>query len=135
MKLIVGKIAAIVTDDTVVLNRGSSDGVTQGMEFTVQLDVPKIKDPDNPERTLSGVFYEKARVTVGQTYDNFSFASLTPRRQTFSFGVIQSLYPDTQRPLLSQTDWQVRVGDLVRQVVKREEKEGEDKSKETDTNE
>ena len=45
MKLIVGKIAAIVTDNTVVVNRGSSDGVTQGMEFTVQLDVPKIKDP------------------------------------------------------------------------------------------
>jgi hypothetical protein len=127
MKLIIGKIAAVVTDDTVVINRGSADGVTRGMEFTVQLDVPKITDPDNPERTLSGVFYEKARLTVGQIFDNFSFASLSPKAQSFSLGIMKSVYPDTDHPLVTRSDWQVRVGDVVRQVVKstrrKEEKE------------
>ncbi|HJP91231.1 MAG TPA: hypothetical protein VJ875_04700 [Pyrinomonadaceae bacterium] len=70
-----GKVARILNSTELVINLGSKDGVTVGMDFDV-LD-PKgedIKDPDTGE-TLGSLQRPKVRVKIKSTQERLSVAS------------------------------------------------------------
>lgn len=44
-----GKIASIVDECTVIINRGASAGVKEGMKFVIFVEGDSVKDPDSGE--------------------------------------------------------------------------------------
>lgn len=68
-----GKVAAILNDRDLVINKGRNDGVAEGMEFQVtQPDVP-IRDPDSGLE-LGVLVRDKIKVRVVELHPNFSVA-------------------------------------------------------------
>ena len=68
-----GKVAAILNERDLVINRGESDGVSEGMLFQVtQPDVP-IKDPDSGIE-LGVLVRDKIKVRVVELHPHFSVA-------------------------------------------------------------
>ena len=74
VKPIRGKVARVLNDREVAINRGAVDGVESGMEFNILAsDVQKIQDPDTKEY-LGSVRRPKTRVKVTLVYDRLSVA-------------------------------------------------------------
>ena len=68
-----GKVAAILNERDLVINKGRSDGVSEGMTFQVtQPDVP-IRDPDSGAN-LGVLVRDKIKVRVVELHPNFSVA-------------------------------------------------------------
>lgn len=68
-----GKVAAILNERDLVINRGESDGVSEGMLFQVtQPDVP-IRDPDSGLE-LGVLVRDKIKVRVVELHPHFSVA-------------------------------------------------------------
>jgi len=120
-RLIEGKIAAIINPSNIVVNRGSKDGVTVEMTFSVRLNLPDIIDPDNPENVLKAIFFEKGQLKVSKVFDNMSFCTLIGRT-VYEYGSMKTLhgidrhtvYPDLDRSLLiDPSEWKIKVGDQV----------------------
>ena len=134
MEPIKGKIAAIVSQKSIVINKGAKHGVTEGMIFDIKLDLPEIVDPDDENNRLTGIYYKKGRLRVTKIYESMSFTSLIPTRTTktkFPQGLGISGYIETveQYPVvhvdtdISSEDWAIEKGDEVIQV---EEEKKED---------
>jgi len=83
--LVTGKVAEIVSDREVILNKGSKDGVTKGMYFSI-LDPAGIgiRDPDTGEE-LGGIKRVKISVVAVQVADRITLAS-TFRTRTVNVG-------------------------------------------------
>ena len=123
MDLIKGKIAAIVNQKTMVINKGKNHGVTVGMLFNIKLNIPDISDPDNENMKLTGVYYTKGKLKVTSVYENMSFVSLQPNFTKFNVVATQMLFTETypnveDEFLVSSEDWIIRVRDEVIQVEK-----------------
>jgi hypothetical protein len=68
-----GKVANILNERDLVINKGSEDGVSEGMFFKVtQPDVP-VRDPDSGTE-LGVLTREKIRVRVFEIHPRFSVA-------------------------------------------------------------
>lgn len=68
-----GKVAAILNERDLVINRGENDGVSEGMLFQVtQPDVP-IRDPDSGLE-LGVLVRDKIKVRVVELHPHFSVA-------------------------------------------------------------
>ena len=68
-----GKVAAILNERDLVINRGRIEGVSEGMEFQVtQPDVP-IRDPDSGA-DLGVLTRDKIKVRVVELHPHFSVA-------------------------------------------------------------
>ena len=123
MTLIKGKVAGVVHDRALIINRGTNDGVCIGMKFTVKLMIPDITDPDNPENKFSGLYYSKGRVQVKQVYPSMAYCDILPIGFT---GIQSSLpspgYPKVMNPLISDEKWAISKNDEVEQIVEEEEK-------------
>lgn len=132
---IVGKVAAIIDERTVVINRGKEHGVSDGMTFQIRLLIPEIKDPDDPTRKLSGLSYVKAALEIRGTHTGFAFGRLMPRVGRSAFrGALVSREPLPSidgLPLLSEYDWQIRVGDTATQVIEAPETEKKESTKDS----
>jgi len=96
-----GKIAAILDDKTVVINRGSSSGVNEGDKFHIYSEVGPFEDPDSGKelgvhRRIIG------SVVVDTVEDKFCIAS-TPTRVVIKdlAGITQSLFMPEKRERLS----------------------------------
>ena len=73
MERIEGKIAAILDRTTVVINRGSRDGVSRSDEFYIYSEVGPFVDPDTGE-TLGTTRKIWGKVAVSTVEDRFSIA-------------------------------------------------------------
>lgn len=108
-----GKIAAIITASTVLINRGREHGITSDMTFTVVLEVPKIPDPDNPMEFLPGPRFRKARLRVASIGDKASLCFIVPGSAMQEVSDTTAERPPVQPPLVKTQDWIIRVGDTV----------------------
>jgi len=73
METIRGKVAAIKDMYTIVINKGSDDGVEDGMHFVIYEPGEEIKDPDT--NILLGNFeYVKAKVKVTYVSEKYAVA-------------------------------------------------------------
>jgi hypothetical protein len=123
MSDITGRIAAILGNNEVVINRGKSHGVVVGMTFGIKLPIPEIIDPDDSTNVLSGLFYTKAKIRIESVTEKMSFASVLPKRtyhsstaDIFSNLTVRETveYPTISgSKLISDNDWKIRVGDEV----------------------
>lgn len=68
-----GKIAKIIDDITVVINRGYLHGVEDGMRFIIYQRGDEIFDPDNME-SLGFFEHVKAKVAITNVSEKFSTA-------------------------------------------------------------
>ena len=69
--VIEGKVAKILNTRELVINRGSEDGVTNGMKFEVVDDFDEILDPDTLEN-LGTIKRVKIRVKADEVHPRFS---------------------------------------------------------------
>ena len=124
-----GKIASIVTPHNVFINRGAQDGVKIWMLFAVKLRIGRIEDPDDPTNNLEEVSFTKAKIKVTTVYDRMSYCAIEGTRQVSPFvkqiRTITGLeYPKVvDTPLVSTSDWHLRRGDEVEEIVPADEKE------------
>ena len=71
--IIRGKVAAILNERDLIINKGQNDGVSEGMPFQVtQPDVP-VRDPDNGA-VLGVLTRDKIKVRVVELHPHFSVA-------------------------------------------------------------
>jgi hypothetical protein len=68
-----GKVAAILNERDLVINRGRDDGVSEGMLFNVSEPNVSIKDPDSGVE-LGVLTREKIKVRVFEVHSHFSVA-------------------------------------------------------------
>ena len=133
--MIMGKVARILSDEEVVLNVGSEDGVTEGMEFVIfsVSEADRIVDPETGA-DLGAIETTKGRVNVHHVQDRISRArTLTYQVATASFersvGLLASRFwqapVETRRRKLTVAEEQVSeftedlvvsIGDSVRSV-------------------
>ena len=130
MKGIEGKIAKIIDENTVVINRGLEHAVEEDMRFVIYEPGEEIKDPDT-NKSLGPFENVKAKVEVVNVQEKFSTAE-TYETQTMTMPAIQQaltqLRGQTTRkelPLDEETSARlqkglrpsVKIGDLVRQIL------------------
>jgi len=78
-----GKVAQLLSERELVINRGFRDGVTLGMKFAVLTGHPlEIQDPDTHE-VLATIDREKVRVKVTQVLDRAAVC------KTYEFRMIE----------------------------------------------
>ena len=70
---ILGKVASIMNEREVIINKGSNDGVEEGMTFRVTEEGIPVTDPDTGESL--GVFIkDKIGVKISEVHPKFSVA-------------------------------------------------------------
>ena len=122
-----GKVATILNERDLIINRGSSAGVKEGMIFAILEPTIEITDPESGD-SLGSITREKIRVKIVEVKGKFAVGKTY---QTFSdFGLISPTKVRTLRTnviainLLSPEDEgraSVDVGDLVFEVEVGEE--------------
>ena len=130
MKGIEGKIAKIIDENTVVINRGLEHDVEEDMRFVIYEPGEEIKDPDTGD-SLGKFEYVKAKVKVVNVQEKFSTAK-TYETYTMTMPPIQALQAQlrgqtmlNELPLDDETKAGlqkglrklVKIGDLVRQIL------------------
>ena len=111
-----GKIARIITKKNVVINRGSRDGVENGMRFIVRLRTGTIIDPDDPANMLGELSFTKANLSVTTVYDGMSYCTIETTGLSLS-GLSIIGYPNVEDPMFDTDDWLLRRGDEIEQIV------------------
>lgn len=89
MSRIEGRVASVLSDRQIAINRGSSHGVEIGMKFAVLTDeVPVVTDPDTGEE-IGNVEVAKTLVKIVSVQDRMSVAR-TFRTKTVGGGALWS---------------------------------------------
>lgn len=70
---IVGKVAKVTSDRELIINRGSADGVEQGMYFYIKGEPDEIIDPDTNEQ-LGKIAHIKVVVRADEVADKLCIA-------------------------------------------------------------
>jgi len=124
-----GKVAEIIDEYTVVINRGHEHGVEEDMRFVIYEPGEEIKDPDTDE-SLGKFEYVKAKVEVVNVQEKFSTAK-TYETHKVTMPAIQALAlvsgqtmrnelpldEETKGRLPKRSRTPVKIGDLVRQIL------------------
>lgn len=124
-----GKVAEIVDEYTVVINRGHEHGVEEDMRFVIYELGEEIKDPKT-EEYLGKFEYVKAKVEVVNVQEKFSTAK-TYETHTMTMPAIQAialvrgqtmrnelpLDEEMRAGLQKRPRIYVKNGDLVRQIL------------------
>ena len=129
--MIEGRVARVLGDQEIIINRGREDGVKDGMVFVIYAEGDHITDPDTQE-DLGAVETVKGKVGVYHVQDKMSRArTLTYQVKSPSGGGLSALLAtgatstqtkrrklivrlDEANPL--DEDLHVRVGDMVHSV-------------------
>jgi len=98
--LIYAKVARILNNTDLALNRGAQDGVQEGMKFAILSDVgQEIRDPDTGEvldsiqvaKTVVKIIHAAPRSSIGRTFRSHSsggilssFGQTTTRHETLA---------------------------------------------------
>lgn len=126
-----GKVAQVLNEREVVINRGRDHGVTEGMKFAILTENPiEVIDPDSGD-SLGLIDREKIRVQAAEIHDNFSICT-TYETRTIGGGalsaldvdvlfgprrkVLQTLKSSEYPKPLSPEESYVKVGDRVREL-------------------
>jgi hypothetical protein len=123
--MILGRVARIISEKEVVLNVGSDDGVTEGMEFVIYAEGDHIFDPQTGE-DLGPIETVKSRVTVAHVMEKMSRA----KTSTYEVTIDDDQYYEGDRIEIRhyrldvedsdlkkfEEDFTVRVGDTVRSI-------------------
>ena len=118
-----GKIASIVTKKSVIINRGTQDGVEEGMLFAVQLEIGRVEDPDDPANIMEGLSFPKARIEVTTVYDRMSYCEIKATGYEGGGEALSKMfggkakYPAVNSLLIADHDWSLSRGDPVSEVV------------------
>lgn len=73
--LIRGKVAQVVSDREVILNKGQNDGIREGMYFhLLERESVDITDPDNPDNVLGTVRKVKLAVEAVEVTERLTLA-------------------------------------------------------------
>jgi hypothetical protein len=119
-----GKVAAIVSDESVIINLGSSQGVKPGMHFMAVLESGEVRDPDNADRVLGELRYEIARLQATNVMANMSICSVPTAPPSLStnsliadFMKSTSKVDPTAKRLLDPTQMTIKVGTVVVEFV------------------
>ena len=129
MEEIEGKVAKIMDEYTVVINRGSEHRVEEDMRFVIYELGEEIKDPEN-DKSLGKFEHVKAKVEVVNVQEKFSTAK-TYETHTMTMPAIQALAlvrgqtmrnelpldEETRAGLQKRPIIYVKKGDLVRQIL------------------
>ena len=130
MEEIEGKVAKIMDEYTVVINRGSEHGVEEDMRFVIYEPGDEIKDPDT-DKSLGKFEHVKAKVEVTNVSEKFSTAK-TYETHTMTMPALQEaivrvtgqtmrnelpLDEETREGLPERKKTLVKIRDLVRQVL------------------
>jgi hypothetical protein len=122
---IVGKVAEIVDEYTVVINRGHEHGVEEDMRFVIYEPGEEIKDPETSE-FLGKFEYVKAKVKVTNVSEKFSTATTCEADTPQVFRGLGGLLGAQCRVLpldkemkekMPNYNTTVNIGDLVRQIL------------------
>ena len=127
--VIEGKVAKILNTRELVINRGSEDGVTNGMKFEVVDDFDEILDPDTQEN-LGTIKRVKIRVKADEVHPRFSITRTYETYQVSepsAISVAQSMHfsrtvTKVKTISNSETAYEegrsyIRVGDKVVQIL------------------
>jgi len=111
------------------------------MKFRVFLVVGPITDPEDPSNVLEGLRFRKGTLKVSSPYEKMSYCSIEPSytipptttsnipsiSSAFAVTTIpgKTVYPDVGSPMMSGHDWEIRVGDVVEQLLETETGDGE----------
>ncbi len=124
-----GKVAEIIDEYTVVINRGYEHGVEEGMRFVIYEPCVEIKDPDTNE-SLGTFESVKAKVEVTNVSEKISTAETYETYTMPGLGInIPAILREQRRrrelpldekaierlPKCPRTP--VKIGDLVRQIL------------------
>lgn len=131
-----GSVAKIVSPHELVINRGSSEGVKEGMKFGVlDLKGENIVDPETGKK-LGSLERTKVEVEVTQVHEHLSLAQTfkTTRKNVGGSGLFgstslndalsppkwvdeqESFRTDESEEELSESDSLVKTGDPVKQI-------------------
>lgn len=127
---IVGKVARVLNDHELVINRGYDDGVEPGMTFAVMDSDPRlkdIKDPDTKE-VLGTIVRETIRLRAAEVEGHVSILeTFNPVAGTALNATISGFfYPAMNRETFTSKDMtrpKVQEGDEVAQVLVDEQEE------------
>jgi len=126
--VIEGRVAQILSDHELIINRGRKDGVMQGMHFSILIgESLEIKDPETGE-SLGALDRTKAKARVTEVHERFAVCErldtipvgglriapagfFAPKRRTT--GLV--IGADTTRSLLAKAT-EVEIGDRVKQT-------------------
>ena len=97
-RAIEGKVARLLNSRELIINRGSEDGVEDGMRFEIIDEFDEIRDPDTKE-ILGGIKRVKVRVKVSDVQERLAIARTyetykTPDTSMLTFGL-----PDPSRTI------------------------------------
>jgi hypothetical protein len=70
---ITGKVAAILNERELIINKGADHGIKEGMKFKVTEPELQIRDPDT-QAPLGSLAREKIRVRIAEVQPKFSVA-------------------------------------------------------------
>jgi len=124
MPNIEGKVAKVISDDEIIINIGSKDGVKEGDRFLVYQLGEEIKDPDT-DKILDTLEVVKGRVKIIHAQSNIS-TGITDEYEhktrkiirgnplagvLFGYSTEEHELEDIKKPLID-----VKVSDLVRKI-------------------
>ena len=129
-ELIEAKVAQILNDRELVINRGSDDGVAMEMKFKILETSDVIVDPDtreelgriNREKVRVKVNHVETRLSIGRTYQIYRERVVNPQ----SFDMSRLFYVTKVRTLGASASFEhkdalVEIGDRLVQVAEGEE--------------
>jgi hypothetical protein len=123
-----GHVAKLITDDELLLNIGSADGVKYGMTFEVlDQETENVYDPVTG-KNLGSIDRVKTKVRVFELSEHLSLAHITtPRYNPMSSAAQVMLGQPAEQPSarLTGDTWPdgVRVADPVRQIPPRSQRD------------
>lgn len=139
-----GQVARVLNIRELAINRGSDDGVVEGMKFAI-LDTAAegIKDPETGE-VLGSVYRTKVRVKVVAVKERLSIARTYVTRRVNVGGMGLGAFSETFKPAKWETRYEtlkaedaawealseersiVKTGDPVEQILKEEDEDASD---------
>lgn len=118
MDKIKGKVAAIIDSGQMVINRGKSHSVVKDMIFSVHLNLPSIKDPEDSSNILGSLIYEKGRLQIKAVFEKMAVGSLLAgsMHSTVDNPISNLLNVDDKYAMIKKEDWRIRVGDNISSI-------------------
>lgn len=119
MDTITGKVAAVINNEQLVINRGKDNFVEKDMVFAIHLTIPSIKDPDEPAKILGYLVYEKGRIKITAVFDKMAVGILLPGSMSERINnPLSDIFGKADNPqaLVKKDDWRINVGDEVTKI-------------------
>lgn len=114
-----GKVAAILADDSVIINLGSTQGVKPGMRFQAVFEAGDIHDPDDSSRILGDLTYEIGKLEATNVMDYMSICKIpvvlgfaAKEGSTLLRSTTSRIDPKAPR-LFNASDAKIKVGTVV----------------------